>query len=384
MNQESILFINPDYHNSFILRDKFRDLGWKAEILADAYLNKNLLYQNDVYFFKRNQSKKFLSRLISVFFEINLFFRIARLYKYHYYYGDIKVFANSFFDRQINRLTKKKNFSLFLFLCKLFGIKIILTPAGCKDYETQQNFLKLENGNVCNNCAWRGWACDDIENIEHFNLMRRYLDVQLAIDSNDSSQFRTTHIKYKCLDLNLWHPNLTVPEEHRLENNNDELIILHSYFEEDRDDNKKNIKGSPHIIKAINELKNEGHKIKLTYIKDKHLSEMKYYQVQADIVIDQLIYGWWGSTSIETMALGKPVICFLRESWMKNFKKNYPEIKSIPIINANIFNIKDVLRKLIEDEEYRRTASINSRYFAENYFDINKNIHSFISTFKSI
>ena len=67
MNQESILFINPDYHNSFILRDKFRDLGWKAEILAHENHNKNLLYQNDVYFFKRNQSKK-----ISI--KINFYF----------------------------------------------------------------------------------------------------------------------------------------------------------------------------------------------------------------------------------------------------------------------------------------------------------------------
>ena len=67
---------------------------------------------------------------------------------------------------------------------------------------------------------------------------------------------------------------------------------------------------------------------------------MKYYQVQADIVVEQLIYGWWGSTGVETMSLGKPVICYLRESQMKEFNNNYPEIKSIPIVKANVFNIK--------------------------------------------
>ena len=83
------------------------------------------------------------------------------------------------------------------------------------------------------------------------------------------------------------------------------FLILHSYFDEDRGkENKKNIKGSPQIIKAVDELRNEGHKINYIYINDKHLRNMKYYQVQADIVIDQLIYGWWGSTGVETMALG--------------------------------------------------------------------------------
>ena len=37
---------------------------------------------------------------------------------------------------------------------------------------------------------------------------------------------------------------------------------------------------------------------------------MRYYQVQADIIVEQLIYGWWGSTAIEGM-LGKPVTVIL-------------------------------------------------------------------------
>ena len=111
---------------------------------------------------------------------------------------------------------------------------------------------------------------------------------------------------------------------------------------------------------------------------------MKYFQVQADIVIDQLIYGWWGSTGVETMALGKPVICYLRESWIKNFNKYFPEINSLPIVKANLLNIKDVLRKLIEDDELRNKVSKDTREFAEDFFDVNKNIYQLISILKSI
>ena len=244
MNQKSILFINPDYHNSFILRDKFRELGWKSDILAHENHNKRLLYQNDVIFFNRNQSKKILSRLKGIFFEIDLFLRIGRFYKFHFYYGNINTFANSFIDRQVNGIFKKNNFSLFLFLCKIFRIKILLIPSGCKDYETQENFSRLDDGNVCNNCAWRGWECNDIKNVIHFDLMRKYLDLLVGGDSNDSSQFKSTHFKYKSLDLDLWHPNLIVPKKFEIEKSEDELLILHSYFDEDRGKEKKNIKGS--------------------------------------------------------------------------------------------------------------------------------------------
>ena len=69
--------------------------------------------------------------------------------------------------------------------------------------------------------------------------MKNYLDALVAIDVDESSQFKATHIKYKCLDLNLWDPNLIVPEDYQLENKKNDLLILHSYFDEDRGENKK-------------------------------------------------------------------------------------------------------------------------------------------------
>ncbi len=96
---------------------------------------------------------------------------------------------------------------------------------------------------------------------------------------------------------------------------------------------------------------------------------MKYYQAQCDIAVDQLIYGWWGSTSIECMALGKPVVCYLNPELKNEFFKSFTEYKSLPIIEADINSIYHVLKKLVSDAEYRKKAGEESRRFSEKHFD---------------
>jgi hypothetical protein len=36
--------------------------------------------------------------------------------------------------------------------------------------------------------------------------------------------------------------------------------------------------------------------------------------------IDQIMAGWYGTASIEAMAIGRPVICFIRESYRAPLK----------------------------------------------------------------
>src|SRR6058998_2007963 len=37
----------------------------------------------------------------------------------------------------------------------------------------------------------------------------------------------------------------------------------------------------------------------------------------ADLLVDQLLTGWYGAVAVEMMALGKPVVCYLREDDLK-------------------------------------------------------------------
>lgn len=372
MNRKSILFMLPDYHCSFFYRDELRRLGWKADIyVANSYPEKLLYSDKDILrapsirgFFWFG---KYLEALLRCWFYLAVFWR----YKYHFYYGGIDQFK--FFEQKLG-LTRVlgDSFRVHLWLAKLFKKKVIHLPSGCLEEETKANFSKLDGGNVCGNCGWERGLCDDKLNIARFNLIRKYADMVVGTGSLDSTQYKATHFKYKALDLDLWHPGISIPEKFRLPPT-ENLRILHSFFNKSRENGGKNIKGSPFILDAAERLKQEGHKIEYMYITDVPIRDMRYYQVQADIVVEQLIYGWWGSTFIETSALGKPVVCYLRSSWKEFFFKTFPEYDELPIIEANTSNIYEVLKRLVMDHEYRQLMGRKSRQFAEQHFDSKKN-----------
>ena len=55
---------------------------------------------------------------------------------------------------------------------------------------------------------------------------------------------------------------------------------------------------------------------------------------RADLVIDQLVIGWYAMFAIEAMSLGKPVICNLRSDFFSN---------SIPQLDCLIVRIVQLL-----------------------------------------
>ena len=99
--------------------------------------------------------------------------------------------------------------------------------------------------------------------------------------------------------------------------------------------------------RAVNKLIDEGFEIENHNLTNTDSKSMRYYQVQADIVVDQLIYGWWGSTALECMALGKPVICYLNPEMKESFFTVFPEYEFLPIIESDVNNIYRVLKNLI-------------------------------------
>ena len=72
------------------------------------------------------------------------------------------------------------------------------------------------------------------------------------------------------------------------------------------------IKGSPRIIEAVERLQRR-HSIDFTVVKGvPHDRAMELYRA-ADIVIDQVLTGWYGGFAVELMAMGKPVGCYIRD-----------------------------------------------------------------------
>lgn len=139
----------------------------------------------------------------------------------------------------------------------------------------------------------------------------------------------------------------------------------------------KGIKGTEYVLQAISKLKKE-YDFKFKLVCGLNHEESKNIYKKSDIVVDQLLTGTHGVFSVEAMALGKPVICYIRE----DLKSKYPE--ELPIISANPENIYDVLKLLIEDAKLRHKLGERGRAYVEKYHDARKIAGELIKVYESL
>ena len=98
------------------------------------------------------------------------------------------------------------------------------------------------------------------------------------------------------IDLTTWDPTPPQPGPR--------VRIVHA-------PSKREGKGTQAVLDAIEALQREGAPIDLDLIEGVPHAEARQRYAAADLVIDQVRLGWYGLTSIEAMALGKPVVCHL-------------------------------------------------------------------------
>ena len=53
---------------------------------------------------------------------------------------------------------------------------------------------------------------------------------------------------------------------------------------------------------------------------------VRYYQVQSDIFVDMLTYGFFGANVREALMLGKPAVCYLRPEWLETMRREGYEL----------------------------------------------------------
>jgi glycosyltransferase involved in cell wall biosynthesis len=209
--------------------------------------------------------------------------------------------------------------------------------------------------------------------------VNRYVDLTVGNGFTNVSKLSVVHFKYKVIDLDRWSPLEQVG------NNSDKrLRILHSHSLGTRNSNSLNIKGSVEIVEAIRRLANEFPHVELMEVSGVPSEEMVVLQQQADIVVDQLRYGCWGSTGIEALALGKVLVCYVRSSWKDFFLSNFPEHRDIPVVQATTTDIYEVLKSLVLDRDKRNELSTSSREFAAKHYDSVKNTRALIKTLEML
>jgi hypothetical protein len=128
----------------------------------------------------------------------------------------------------------------------------------------------------------------------------------------------------------------------------------------------RDLKGTIHVEEAIKTLKRRGYPVELVLIEGQNYENALKLCASADIAIDQLLIGSYGQFSVEAMALGLPVICYIRD----DLKQKYP--LELPIISANPDTIIDVLADLIDNQESWASISALGVKFVNNFHQSHK------------
>lgn len=104
-------------------------------------------------------------------------------------------------------------------------------------------------------------------------------------------------------------------------------------------------KGTAEIVRAVDQLKDEG--VTLDFILVEGVSQAEATEIigRADLVVDQVLAGWYGGVAVEAMAQGKPLVVRLSRPDLRLVP---PEMRDeIPMISAGPNTITDVLRELV-------------------------------------
>ncbi|NKQ38611.1 MAG: glycosyltransferase [Methanosarcinales archaeon] len=185
--------------------------------------------------------------------------------------------------------------------------------------------------------------------------------------------FVSTPDLLKYVPNSTWIPNLIDLDELNyigIENDVDTIKIIHA-------PTNRLKKGTEYVIKAIEKLKKEGYKINLILLENIPNNKVIDYYRKADIVIDQLLIGWYGVFSIECMALGKPVCVYIQEDLESYMPSN-------PVMNTSPKNIIENLKILIEDAKLRKELGEKGRKYVEEVHDSKKIAKQLIELYECI
>lgn len=108
----------------------------------------------------------------------------------------------------------------------------------------------------------------------------------------------------------------------------------------------RGVKGTDLILDAASRLKAEGFVFDLDLIEGVTHAEARKRYENIDIMIDQLHAGWYGGLAVEALALGKPVIVYLREADLQLIQGAMRD--ELPFIRATPDDIGDVLANVLK------------------------------------
>ena len=367
LSRGRVLFVGQCYYNTWYLSRELRKLGWRADVLNwDSNPDSQKYYHGEDFKFTYTSVFDYIKQVV---------FYLRALMCY-----DVFHFSNAHglsFGGVISRIISLLRLPPYteIRLLKILGKKIVYTHNGCLDGVSQTSFRSWNIPEVvCDICPWKDkpMVCSDERNLEWGKLRNSLADYQCAIgginkDYNDDPRVHEVP-EFYCLDTEFWSPALIIPSQYQLHYAPNTVKIYHAVgnFSLRTDlSTQRNVKCTHIYIPLIQRLKDEGYPVELIFAKDIPNKEVRFYQAQADIVVDMLTVGWFGANVREALMLGKPAVCYLRPEWLETVRRDIPDyVNELPVISATPDTIYDVMVDLINNPQKRLAIGRKSREFA--------------------
>lgn len=138
-------------------------------------------------------------------------------------------------------------------------------------------------------------------------------------------------VPYSHISLDEWAPQYTQLEKRKLR-------IAHA-------PSHRKGKGTELILAALEKLEAEGFEFELVLVEGLSNEEAKKLYGTADVLVDQLFAGWYGGLAVEAMALGKPVLVYIRNEDLKFIPDEMAA--DLPFVNVDPETIEEGLRKVL-------------------------------------
>ncbi|WP_421790285.1 glycosyltransferase [Hyphobacterium sp.] len=126
------------------------------------------------------------------------------------------------------------------------------------------------------------------------------------------------------------------------------------------------MKGTRYITEALDQLKDE-FDFELILVTGKPYDEAMALYGQADVVIDQVLHGWYGGFAVELMSMGKPVMCYLREEDFDHLPGNMRH--EIGTLQARPDHLVEDLRAVLGQREKWPDWSDQALEYAKTWHD---------------
>ena len=178
-------------------------------------------------------------------------------------------------------------------------------------------------------------------------IAREYSDALLVATPDLLDWVPEAHLVTQAFDLAQAPEPTALPER-------DTFTILHAPSD-------PLIKGTSYIEQAVANLQAQGYPVTLRLLTNVSHEDLQWEIRSADLVVDQVMAGWYGNFAIEGMAANRPVVAYLRDGLPE--KAGYRP----PIANATPATLEAVLRSLLDNETERSERGLAGRSFVERH-----------------